>query len=95
MTSTQRLLFDNLPEQGSKSADSTVRKGAYSLSGMKWPVVDIAVTVLQTPTAKSAILIKTERAEPVWLPKSVCRWDGEGEQVIQVEAWKAREKGLI
>lgn len=61
---------------------------------LKQPV-KVALNVIDQ--SADAILVDHADAYALtWLPKSLCDWQGElGEQRLDVEAWKARERGWV
>lgn len=57
--------------------------------------VELWVNVIKAPASRNAVQVLIEAlGSPIWLPKSLCVWDGEGLQTITVEAWKWKQLGL-
>ena len=50
--------------------------------------------VLRDQKGEDAVLLRVGNRE-AWVPRRLIRYDGLGEQRVQIERWKAREQELL
>lgn len=57
--------------------------------------VEVMVCVARDKTRENAVFISIVGSDLMWVPRKLIRFDGLGEQRVQIEKWKAKELGLI
>ena len=57
--------------------------------------VEVMVRVSRNNPRDEAVFVSTHARGPMWVPRRLIRFDGLGEQRVQIERWKAKELGLI
>lgn len=57
--------------------------------------VEITLRISRDNPAEIAVLVSNHMCPRAWVPRKLIRFDGLGEQRVQIERWKAKELGLI
>lgn len=57
--------------------------------------VEIMLRVSRDNPRDDAVFVSTHARGLMWVPRKLIRFDGLGEQRVQIERWKAKELGLI